>query len=81
MIGTTVRVPKLEEMTCGLSEGYNDLLEEGYSSEEAIKIIVQTEMLFFKVQELYPEYTMIKSTEISDGVNEVELERTDSLLF
>jgi hypothetical protein len=62
-------------LLCGVEYFFNDLIEEGYSITEALNIISSDAVLRYETDRLYPSYATVSSTEMENGVYELEMEK------
>ena len=59
----------------GVEDFFNDLIEEGCTVTEALNIISADAVLRYERDRLYPSYMTVSSTEMEDGVFELEMEK------
>jgi hypothetical protein len=64
-----------EFLLCGVEYFFEDLIEEGCTVTEALNIIASDAVLRYERDRLYPSYVTVGSTEMEDGVYEIEMER------
>jgi hypothetical protein len=62
-------------LLCGVEYFFEDLIEEGCTVTEALNIIASDAVLRYERDRLYPSYVTVGSTEMEDGVYEIEMER------
>ena len=62
-------------LLCGVEYFFEDLIEEGCTVTEALNIISTDAVLRYERERLFPSYVTVTSTEMEDGVFELEMER------
>ena len=62
-------------LLCGVEYFFEDLIEEGCTVTEALNIIASDAVLRYERDRLYPSYVTVGSTEMEDGVYELEMEK------
>lgn len=61
----------------GVSDMYQDLLDDGMNSEEALHLIMGDAILNYHLYKKYPKWVPIGTTDDGDGNYEVQLEKLD----
>jgi hypothetical protein len=62
-------------LLCGVEYFFEDLIEEGCTVTEALNIIASDAVLRYERDRLFPSYMTVSSTEMEDGVYELEMEK------
>lgn len=61
----------------GVSDMYQDLLDDGMDSEEALHLIMGDAVRNYYLYKKFPKWVPIYSKEVGDGEYEIELEKLD----
>ena len=61
----------------GVSDMYQDLLDDGMDSEEALHLIMGDAILNYHLYKKYPKWVPIGTNDDGDGNYEVELEKLE----
>jgi len=70
----TIKLEKCQPSLCNPEDKFNDLIEEGYSINDALLAIMEDAIVENKIEETYPDYVITSLHSDGNGIWDVNLQ-------